>query len=502
MEDKTIYLIQLEKLLSKASAESVTIMSKRLWKLQLIIDLCAVTQFFNDELVKIEECYNLDIDKDVNYEEWASNEKWEPLQDTLRSRTKGRFNTEGKDIAYDIFSLVAKCIEVPSDEEMNKAQNNDNAENIRQLEKKEKREYYRSLLVSLDCNDEIKDIELADAVLKALNALQNVLKEISNVLSSSYKANEKRVALYDALNQKNLPQSRFPMWDAHKVWNEWKKNYYGDWSEEDMKAFIMTELFKLLNSGFVICDREHVSLTARNTKKCEIEEYIDDNVNDEDERKEAIIKYTFLRDFLEYTDGFYEIKNKDKMGRYIYEKRHEISEDNIKAFFCFLGLNILVKEEVAKKKNPKKVYKEIPQELYSFFTDSIFVEAYGESRKEKKTLDKDKLIHGISDMLEIWKRPTAKGASRKYRVLYGFLAKKKLFKDSGRELYKPFVENLLCYCYSLSEDDVKKVSDNIRKTDVKDSYIDMDDDDKKIYDDIKKELAEVISAKEDNNSVE
>ena len=75
MEDKTKYLIQLEKLLSKASAESVTIMSKRLWKLQLIIDLCAVTQFFNEELAKIKECYNLDIDRDVNYEEWASNEK-------------------------------------------------------------------------------------------------------------------------------------------------------------------------------------------------------------------------------------------------------------------------------------------------------------------------------------------------------------------------------------------------------------------------------------------
>lgn len=501
MEDKTIYLIQLEKLLSKASAENVTIMSKRLWKLQLIIDLCAVTQFFNEELAKIKECYNLDIDRDVDYDEWASNEKWKPLHDALRSQSINRYNSKGEYIVYKIFNLAAECIKVPSEEELKKAEK-DNTEYNRLLDKKNKRENYRKLLVDLDSNDEITDIELADAVLKALNALQNVLKEISNELNSTYKANEKRVALCDALNKKNLPQSRFPMWDAHKVWNEWKKNYYGDWSEEDMKAFIMTELFKLLNSGFVICGREYVSLTARNKKKCEIEEYIDDNVNDEDERKEAIIKYTFLRDFLEYTDGFYEIKNKDKMGRYIYEKRHEISEDNIKAFFCFLGLNILVKEELAKQKNLKKVYKEIPKELYSFFADSIFVEADEKSRKEKKTLDKDKLIHGISDMLENWKRPTAKGASRKYRVLYGFLAKKKLFKDSGRELYKPFVENLLCYCYSLSEEDVKKVSDNIRKTDVKDSYIDMDDDDKKIYDDIKKELAEVISAKEDNNSVE
>lgn len=502
MEDKTEYLIQLEKLLSKASAESVTIMSKRLWKLQLIIDLCAVTKFFNDELVKIEECYNLDIDKDVNYEEWASNEKWKPLQDTLRSRTKGRFNTEGKDIAYDIFSLVAKCIEVPSDEEMNKAQNNDNAENIRQLEKKEKREYYRSLLVSLDCNDEITDEELDGVVLKALNDLRNVLNKISIELSSPHKANEKRVALYDALQKQFLPEEFIPMWDAHNVLKKWNEDYYGDSPEDDMKDFIMVKLFELLDSDFVICDREHDPLKSRNKTICEIKEYLNDKVNDEEGRRETISKYTFLRNLLEYKDGFYEIKDKANIGKYIYKNRHILSEDKIKVFFCFLGLNILVKEELAKQKNPKKVYKEIPQELYSFFTDSIFVEADGESRKEKKTLDKDKLIHGISDMLENWEKPTANGASRKYRVLYVFLAKKKLFKGSERELYKPFVKNLLCYCFSLSEDDIKKVSDNIRKSDVKDSYFDMDDGDKKTFEDIKKELAEVISAKEDNNSVD
>ena len=362
MEDKTIYLIQLEKLLSKASAESVTIMSKRLWKLQLIIDLCAVTKFFNDELVKIEKCYNLDIDKDVNYEEWASSEKWEPLQDTLRSRTKGRFNTEGKDIAYDIFSLVAKCIEVPSDEEMNKAQNNDNAENIRQLEKKEKREYYRSLLVSLDCNDEITDEELDEAVLKALYALQNVLKEISMELSSPHKANEKRVALYDALNQKFLPEGFIPMWDAHNVLKKWNEDYYGDSPEDDMKDFIMVKLFELLDSDFVICDREHDPLKSRNKTICEIEEYLNDKVNDEEGRRETISKYTFLRNLLEYKDGFYEIKSKEKIGKYIYEKRHNLSEDKIKVFFCFLGLNILVKEEVAKQKGEQNEVDEDAQD--------------------------------------------------------------------------------------------------------------------------------------------
>lgn len=499
MEDKTEYLIQLEKLLSKASAESVTIMSKRLWKLQIMIDLYAVAQFFKDELVKIEECYNLNIDKDVNYEEWASNEKWKPLQDTLRSRTKGRFNTEGKDIAYDIFSLVAKCI---SDEEKNKAQNNDNTENIRQLENKEKREYYRSLLVSLDCNDEITDEELDVVVLEALYALQNVLKKISIELNSTYKANEKRVALYEALQKKFLPQSPFPIWDAHNVLKKWNEDYYGDSPEDDMKDFIMVKLFELLDSDFVICDREHDPLKSRNKTICEIEEYLNDKVNDEEGRRETISKYTFLRNLLEYKDGFYEIKDKANIGKYIYKNRHILSEDKIKVFFCFLGLNILVKEEVAKKKKPKKVYKEIPQELYSFFADSIYFEAEDNSRKEKKALNKDKLIHGISDMLENWKRPTAKGESRRYRLLYVFLAKKNLFKDSDRELYKPFVKNLLCYCFNLSEDDITKVSDNIRKPDVKDSYIDMDADDKKIFDDIKKELAEMISAKEDNNSVD
>lgn len=446
MEDKTIYLIQLEKLLSKASAESVTIMSKRLWKLQLIIDLCAVTQFFNEELAKIKECYNLDIDRDVDYDEWASNEKWKPLHDALRSQSINRYNSKGEYIVYKIFNLAAECIKVPSEEELKKAEK-DNTEYNRLLDKKNKRESYRKLLVDLDSNNEITDDELDEAVLKALNDLRNVLNKISIELSSPHKANEKRVALCDALNKKNLPQSRFPMWDAHKVWNDWKKNYYGDWSEEDMKAFIMTELFKLLNSGFVICGREYVSLTARNKKKCEIEEYIDDNVDDEDERKEAIIKYTFLRDFLEYTDGFYEIKNKDKMGRYIYEKRHEISEDNIKAFFCFLGLNILVKEEVDKKKGEQNEVDEDAQ-------DSI-----GPSVLTMQVDGKPVKVEGLRKFLDYVKeKDIDKGeglALLDVMVIHG-LAKgdidRKLFCDDINNFYG---SSLLFYANCKSNDDLE-----------------------------------------------
>ena len=357
METKTDYRIQLEKLLTKASADTITVMSKRLWKLQLIIDLCAVTKYFEEELVKIEGCYNLYIDKDVDYEEWASNEKWKPLHDVLHSRSKDRYNSEGQNIASEILTLAAEYIKVPSDEEISKAQN-DNTEYKRLLEKKEKRENYRQLLFKLDSNEEITDEELDAAVLQALSGLQNVLKKISNKLNSSNKANEKRVALYDELHRKFLPEGFIPMWDAHKVWNEWKEGYYGDSPEEGMKEFVMIKLLELLDSGFVICDRDHDSLNSRNKIKSEIEEYLNDKINDGEERKEAMRKYSFLRCLLEYKDGFYEIKEKEKIGKYIYEKRHFLSDDMIKTFFGFLGLNIIVKDEVAKQKGEQNEVEE------------------------------------------------------------------------------------------------------------------------------------------------
>ena len=497
---KTKYRKIIENIFAEYDAVSVTETGRRLHLFQILIDTTAATDFFKSKCDQLDKEYIFDLDIDVNYEEWAHKNSDDLGIYNDRSKLPIMYRTDngGNDLVTDMVTVAAQCIEQQDTEDLVASLLLDKGKHEELCIKKDKAEDYRRFLLQLDNQDVITDAKLSMAVYYAFVGFINVLSDIHGKLSSKITYNDRCLAMFQTMKKTYLPDSPFPSWKAHSVYDKWKEEWYMDSIPDELhRELIGTKLKELLDNGFTIFDSSHNSTSLR--KNEELEGLISKN----DITEVLCGKYAFFRTLFDYEDGIFSVKDERMMGKYLY--RHELPYDVIDSLFVFLGLNVIVKEKLAKQKDKqKKVYKEIPKELYSFFADSIFVEADGESIKEKKTLDKDKLIHGISDMLKNWKKPTAKGASRRYRVLYGFLAKKKLFKKSGRELYKPFVENLLCYCFSLSEEEITKVSENIRKIDNIDvnTYSKMDDDDKKIYDDIKKELAEVISAKEDNNSVE
>lgn len=347
MDSKTKYLQILERLLVEASTDSVTVMSKRLWKLQLIIDFSAATELFRQELKDMKECYNIIIDKDVDYEEWASNDKWKPLLGVLRSKTMHRYDNEGNDVVYDVVSAAAEYITVPTEDELNKALVSDYGKYQRLLAVKDERVKYRKLLVELDNNSIVTDEELEDGVLRSLNALQNVLMEIAKELKGTSNANEKRKELYRRYHQRFLPNSFLPIWDAHKVWKEWKEEFYGEVTEDVMKEFIMIELTELLKSPFIVNDEAHTLRANQKIYTKEISDYLEENLCDK-----VISNYVFLRGLLDFNNGYYSVKSEEIVGKYLYNNRKILNLDLIRKFFCFLGLNILVKKEIEKLTPP------------------------------------------------------------------------------------------------------------------------------------------------------
>lgn len=496
---KTKYRRIIENIFAEYNAVSVTETGRRLHLFQILIDTTAATDFFKSKCDQLDKEYIFDLDIDVNYEEWAlkNSDDLGIYNDRSKLPIMQRTDNRGNDLVADMVTVAAQCIEQQDTEEMVASLLFDKGKYEELCKKKNRAEDYRLFLLQLDNQDVITDAKLSMAVYYAFVRFRNVLSDIHGKLSSKMTYNEKCLAMYQTMKKTYLPDSPLPSWKAHSVYEKWKEDWYMDSIPDELhRELIGTKLKELLDKGFTIFDSSHNSTSLR--KNEELEELISKN----DITEELCGKYAFFRTLFDYKDGIFSVKDEKMMGKYLYKNRHELPYELVDSLFVFLGLNVIVKEKLAKQKKPKKVYKEIPQELYSFFADSIYVEAEDNSRKEKKPLNKEKLIHGISDMLENWKSPTGKGESRRYRLLYVFLAKKKLIKDSERELYKPFVKNLLCYRFSLSEDDITKVSDNIRKADVRDSYFDMDADDKKIYDDIKEKLTEVISVKEDINSAD
>ena len=124
--------------------------------------------------------------------------------------------------------------------------------------------------------------------------------------------------------------------------------------DELHRELIGTKLKELLDKGFTIFDSSHNSTSLR--KNEELEELISKN----DITEELCGKYAFFRTLFDYKDGIFSVKDEKMMGKYLYKNRHELPYELVDSLFVFLGLNVIVKEKLAKQKDKQK--KEVVKE--------------------------------------------------------------------------------------------------------------------------------------------
>ena len=97
-----------------------------------------------------------------------------------------------------------------------------------------------------------------------------------------------------------------------------------------------------------------------------------------------------------------------------------------------------------------------------------------------------KILGAIWSLTREWKTTD----TRKWRVLYEVLERKKYFERGKRKQYKPFVENVVLYC--MPDVDENKCSGNISKIIIPDEYVNWSKEDSQLFQNIAGNLNQVI----------
>lgn len=338
--ERTFYLRLLENLHHLACSQAVTVMSKRLWLLQVMTDAATVNATFTKALDGLRTSYNLLLDKDVDYVAWSERTIWEDFYRALEGKAIERYNNNGKLISYDIVSLATKYLPSPTPADEFKALKNDIADYKGVMDRKKNREDYRRLLVDLDRTDFVSDQDVKEAARNAVEDLRGTLANVAVALEDKTNAYEKRKELYYYYRRQYIPESPFPTY-AHTMYKRWEDGCYEPVTDELQKEFVMSKLVILLKSGFVVLDPDHVSPSYNKKYAKELGELLDDEEN----KAKLVSSYAQLRALLIYKDGLFEIKNTETIGRYLYNNRHKITDAQIKLFYIFIDLNEIIMGE-------------------------------------------------------------------------------------------------------------------------------------------------------------
>lgn len=124
------------------------------------------------------------------------------------------------------------------------------------------------------------------------------------------------------------------------------------------------------------------------------------------------------------------------------------------------------------------LYPEVADEAKSFFEKTYMSEETDKNGKRiKKNFPVEDVLHSIYNETKEWD-PSDKKSTRKWKVLYELLRRKKFFKYEERHRYSHYVKGIVRYCFPDAKD---SYGNNISKCDLDDSIEEWHKEDKELY---------------------
>lgn len=140
--------------------------------------------------------------------------------------------------------------------------------------------------------------------------------------------------------------------------------------------------------------------------------------------------------------------------------------------------NIVDAEVVEYADAQEDLYPEIVDEAKSFFEKTYMSEETDKNGKRiKKNFPVEDVLHTIYNETKEWD-PSDKKSTRKWKVLYELLRRKKFFKYEERHRYSHYVKGIVRYCFPDAKD---SYGNNISKCDLDDSIEKWNKEDKELY---------------------
>ena len=318
-----------------SSLAAIGDLAVKLKTLQIVFDITSATKYFELLLNKLQNHPLHNIDRDIDYGEWANLDGWVNKVERIwlnSSETHGYQPDESeKKEAIDTIYMSSRSF--ARDKKESKA--------IIDEEKSKIHSAIDVLLSDVYFGGE----KISVAINNALNKLTAVLSNIDNLLKNGKWEDEKYSAMVkDILNSNGKMKSLDPVFKEYKDW----KDKHRKFDINMLKRKLAVELKDLFDSGFIIYDLTEIDKDRVENTFSDSGFSLIDHKENEEKIEEYKRLYYKLRLLIDFKCERYDFINMDDLGMYIFDNRHALKENTITAMVKFIKTTLYIYDDIDK----------------------------------------------------------------------------------------------------------------------------------------------------------
>ena len=318
-----------------SSLAAIGDLAVKLKTLQIVFDITSATKYFELLLNKLQNHPLHNIDRDIDYGEWANLYGWVNKVERIwlnSSETHGYQPDESeKKEAIDTIYMSSRSF--AKDKKESKA--------IIDEEKSKIHSAIDVLLSDVYFGGE----KISVAINNALNKLTAVLSNIDNLLKNGKWEDEKYSAMVkDILNSNGKMKSLDPVFKEYKDW----KDKHRKFDINMLKRKLAVELKDLFDSGFIIYDLTEIDKDRVENTFSDSGFSLIDHKENEEKIEEYKRLYYKLRLLIDFKCERYDFINMDDLGMYIFDNRHALKDNTITAMVKFIKTTLYIYDDIDK----------------------------------------------------------------------------------------------------------------------------------------------------------
>ena len=318
-----------------SSLAAIGDLAVKLTTLQIVFDITSATKYFELLLNKLQNHPLHNIDRDIDYGEWANLDGWVNKVERIwlnSSETHGYQPDESeKKEAIDTIYMSSRSF--AKDKKESKA--------IIDEEKSKIHSAIDVLLSDVYFGGE----KISVAINNALNKLTAVLSNIDNLLKNGKWEDEKYSAMVkDILNSNGKMKSLDPVFKEYKDW----KDKHRKFDINMLKRKLAVELKDLFDSGFIIYDLTEIDKDRVENTFSDSGFSLIDHKENEEKIEEYKRLYYKLRLLIDFKCERYDFINMDDLGMYIFDNRHALKDNTITAMVKFIKTTLYIYDDIDK----------------------------------------------------------------------------------------------------------------------------------------------------------
>lgn len=351
-----------------SSLAAIGDLAVKLKTLQIVFDITSATKYFELLLNKLQNHPLHNIDRDIDYGEWANLDGWVNKVERIwlnSSETHGYQPDESeKKEAIDTIYMSSRSF--AKDKKESKA--------IIDEEKSKIHSAIDVLLSDVYFGGE----KISVAINNALNKLTAVLSNIDNLLKNGKWEDEKYSAMVkDILNSNGKMKSLDPVFKEYKDW----KDKHRKFDINMLKRKLAVELKDLFDSGFIIYDLTEIDKDRVENTFSDSGFSLIDHKENEEKIEEYKRLYYKLRLLIDFKCERYDFINMDDLGMYIFDNRHALNDNTIIAMVKFIKTTLYIYDDIDKLEGNSNISKVV--KLKSKFSKEKIEVCYFKQYKEE-----------------------------------------------------------------------------------------------------------------------